>query len=149
MRPRLMARAAATALLGILTGVGGLRAQEPGLAVQVLARGQTDYTEVIGGPTDVVTTVITLAPGSTTGWHTHAGFVWAIVTRGELSICDPDRGLLPYPNGAVRGELPGDVHEGRNAGAAPVELVATFLLPAGGDLSSPAAAPSPAAPCGQ
>ena len=139
---RALARALVLALIGIVVSVGGVGAQDTGITVQVLGQGHTDYGEAIGGPADVLRAVLTVAPGASTGWHTHAGPVMAVVSRGELTIYEHDGCQLQYPTGSVRFEIPGDVHEGRNETTQPVELVVTYVIPAGGETSSAASAPT-------
>lgn len=130
-------------LLGVLlaaTGPGGLaHAQGSGVTAQELSRGRVDYSAAVDGPADLVVAVVRLAPGSSTGWHTHAGPVIALVTAGTLSRYTDDGCLVVYPTGSVFQETPG-VHEGRNEGAGPVELIVTYVLPAGAPTSDPAPA---------
>jgi quercetin dioxygenase-like cupin family protein len=137
---RLAKLAVVLALMSLAGFSGSAGAQTPGVTTQVLAYGHTDYAEVVAGPADVVMAAITLEPGSSTGWHTHAGPVWAVVTRGELTIYEQDNCRLAYPTGSVRVEVPGDVHEGRNEGAQAVELLVTYIVPAGRELATAATA---------
>ena len=141
----ILARAAAIAIVALTLGIGAARAQTPGLTVQVLAQGTAEYDPIIGGPADVAVVSITLAPGSGTGWHRHAGRVWGVITRGTLTITEHDGCHLTYPTGAVRVEIPNDVHEGRNLGAEPLEMIVTYVIAAGQPLSIEV--PAPTATC--
>ena len=137
---------AATIAIGVLTlGVGAAQAQTPGLTVQTLAQGTADYDPVIGGPADVTLVSIVIAPGSGTGWHRNTGRVWGVITRGALTITEHDGCHLTYPAGAVRVEIPNDVHEGRNEGTEPLEMIVTYVVPAGQPLSIDV--PAPTATC--
>ena len=79
---------------------------------------------------------ITLAPGGSTGWHTHPGRVYGIVKEGTLthSLADCTIDGI-YPTGAGVFEPPGMTHIGRNLGVAPVVLQILYILPAGSPLS--------------
>ena len=59
-----------------------------GVTGVVLARGanQTSDTLTAAAGRDVVTQMITFAPGATTGWHTHPGEVVVVVVSGTLSL---------------------------------------------------------------
>jgi quercetin dioxygenase-like cupin family protein len=80
--------------------------------------------------------LITLAPGGSTGWHTHPGRVYGTVKEGtlthSLSDCTID-GV--YPTGAGVFEPPDVTHIGRNLGDTPVVLQILYILPAGSPLS--------------
>lgn len=54
----------------------------------ILARGTNQTAQVVAGAanTDIVTTQLTLAPGATTGWHSHPGPVTVVVTSGTVSL---------------------------------------------------------------
>ena len=128
----------------LVTGKG-VQAQGPGVTSEVLARGQADYAEVIGGPAEVIVAVVTLEPGASIGWHRHAGPVTGVVTRGELTWYGADGCPTVYPAGAAAFVAPDQVHDERNEGTEPLELVVTYVVPAGSPLRLEATAP--AAPC--
>ena len=141
-RLAILARATTIAALALALGLGAAHAQTPGLTAQTLAQGTAAYDPVIGGPADVAVVSITLAPGSGTGWHRHAGRVWGVITRGTLTITEHDGCHLTYPAGAVRVEIPNDVHEGRNEGAEPLEMIVTYVIAAGQPLAIEVPAPT-------
>jgi hypothetical protein len=94
--------------------------------------GFSDGTDV----KNIVMVKFTLDPGGTFGWHQHSGPVWAIVTKGTLSIYDgDDPTCTPHFYGAKSALLdPGsDTHLGINETDELVEIYATFMLPEGGD----------------
>lgn len=112
----------------------------------ILAQGTSAGTLRVTakGPTDVVVREITIPPGGSTGWHTHAGQIVAVVRSGTLTRTLSDCSVQVSPAGTSFVEPSGErrVHLGRNLGSEPVVLYATYLLPKGSPLSEPA---SPAA----
>ncbi len=77
-----------------------------------------------------------LAPGGAFPWHQHPGPVWAIVTQGTLTYYDADCQPHPYSAGSTFFD-PGNVtHTARNEGSEPVEVIATFMFPAGAGAAS-------------
>jgi quercetin dioxygenase-like cupin family protein len=93
---------------------------------------------------DYIVSEITLAPGGSTGWHTHQGEIYGIVKQGVLthyaSDCQQDGvyGVgqpITDPTGADH------VHLGRNLGVTPVVLEVTYVDPAGAPTSD--SAPNP------
>ena len=135
---------------GVLAGSGAALAT-PGLGILgvVQARG-TDVDELnihsdagiklkTRGPVDFVTQQITIAPGGTTGWHSHPGPVLVTVKAGALTLVyadDPSCEGRVYTAGQSfvdRGDEA--VHTALNRGTTPVELWATYLVP--GDPGTP------------
>jgi hypothetical protein len=84
-------------------------------------------------PLDFVTQTITIAPGGTTGWHSHPGPVLVTVKAGALKVVyasDPSCSGRTYTAGESfvdRGDE--NVHTALSVGAVPVELWATYLVP--------------------
>jgi len=83
---------------------------------------------------DFIVAEITIAPGGSTGWHTHRGKVYGIVEAGTLTRNTADCSLegvsnagdpITDPTGADH------VHIGRNLGTVPVLLDVTYINPAG------------------
>ena len=78
------------ALLALAVSAGTALATPPSgiTSAPVLARGTNQTAQVVAGAanTDVVTTQLTLAPGATTGWHSHPGPVTVVVTSGTVSF---------------------------------------------------------------
>ena len=98
----------------------------------------------VPGPFEVAHQVLDFAPGAATPYHTHPGLVLVTVTEGEVTFRNP--GLTPdnkrvYKVGESFIEQPGVVGEASNAGAVRASLVASFLLPQGAPLSTPAPMP--------
>jgi quercetin dioxygenase-like cupin family protein len=84
-------------------------------------------------PLDFVTQQLTIAPGGTTGWHSHPGPVLVTVKSGALTLVyadDPTCQGRTYHAGQSfvdRGDE--TVHTALNLGTTPVELWATYLVP--------------------
>ena len=80
---------------------------------------------------DIVSVHATLAPGGTTGWHSHPGPVFVIVKKGPLTVynapkCEPQ--VYQTGEGFVEGE---NVHAVVNEGGGEGEFIATFIIPVG------------------
>lgn len=85
---------------------------------------------------DVVVNSTSVAPGGDTGWHSHAGPVFVVVTAGIFTMYhgdDLDCQPMTYPAGTVFIEPGGleDVHIGRNEGTTTLSWVATTISPVG------------------
>ena len=88
-------------------------------------------------PTDTVVLTTTINPGGSTGWHSHPGPAFIVVTQGTLTLYDgDDPTCTPHRYGPGTGFLdPGlrRVHIARNEGTTPVTVVQTYLnVPPGG-----------------
>jgi quercetin dioxygenase-like cupin family protein len=93
-------------------------------------------TRVIGGRVkintqgaiDAMMLQITLAPGGTGGWHSHAGPLITIVTQGTLTIIDAR--CKPHDVQAGQAVISnGSTHKDENLGTTPVSFNVTFLIP--------------------
>src|SRR5262249_1566509 len=76
----------------------------------------------------------TITPGGGTGWHSHPGAVFVMVTAGTLTkydADDPDLTPQVYPKGTGFVEHPGEVHIGTNQGDVDLEMVSFLLIPLG------------------
>jgi quercetin dioxygenase-like cupin family protein len=95
------------------------------------------------GPTDVVIRHIVIAPGGSTGWHHHPGRLIVVVQKGTLTRTLEDCSVQASTQGQSIVEDSGNrkVHLGRNLGTEPVELLVTYLIPAGAPLAIDAADP--------
>ena len=86
------------------------------------------------GLSDEVVRSLTIAPGGDTGWHSHPGPVFALVTAGTgsfYSAADPTFTPTLFPAGTGFVESGGDVHIFRNEGSGPLEVTVLFLVPHG------------------
>jgi quercetin dioxygenase-like cupin family protein len=102
---------------------------------------------------DTIVQRITLAQGGDTGWHSHPGPVFVIVTAGQLTLFDAHGSSCPsrtYTAGQAFVDPGGDnVHLAQNTGPGTAELWATYLdVPPGSAPRIDAANPGlcPAAP---
>lgn len=90
------------------------------------------------GGTDYIVSDITVAPGGSTGWHTHRGEIYGIVKAGELTHYSADckeDGLYGIGDPITDPTGPDHVHLARNLGTVPVVLEVTYLNPAGAPTS--------------
>ncbi|MFF4247116.1 cupin domain-containing protein [Streptomyces sp. NPDC001822] len=136
-------------LVGAVVGVLGL---VPAAAVATPGSGVSATVVAVGtsraklevrtpkGRTDVTFREITVAPGGSTGWHTHSGQLIAVVKSGTLTRTLDDCSVEVTPAGTSFIEPSGTRHRhiGQNLGTEPVVLWVTYLLPAGSALSDDA-----------
>lgn len=85
---------------------------------------------------DVVVRQLTIAPGGSSGWVSHPGPQYVVVTQGTLSLYEGDDATCTaqrFSAGEGFVGIPGDVHILRNEGSTPLTFVVTFLdVPVGG-----------------
>jgi quercetin dioxygenase-like cupin family protein len=96
--------------------------------------------------TDTVVLQQTIQPGGSTGWHSHPGPAFIVVTQGEVTLYDGDNpSCAPHTYEPGTGFLDrgfGHVHIARNEGSTPAVLIATYLaVPPGGSPRIDAPAP--------
>ena len=147
MNVRVPSMAIALGALSSMFWIGAVRGQAPGVTNHPLAHGETDYAEAVAGPAEITVARVTLEPGSSSGWHSHPGSGWVVVTNGQVSLYGHDGCARVYAAGAAFLEQAGDVHEARNETAQPAEFVVAFTVPSGGPLMMPAS--TPPATCGR
>jgi quercetin dioxygenase-like cupin family protein len=135
-------RLTVVAVAAIVGAVGvGTAIATPGsgiLSAPVLARGTLDgHLKIkLHQPGDVAVQQVIVAPGGSTGWHTHLGPAVVIVKSGSFTLYDGDDRTCTgrtYAAGQVFvDEGFGHVHIGRNEGSTNTELYVTYLgVPAG------------------
>jgi quercetin dioxygenase-like cupin family protein len=83
------------------------------------------------GAANVTTAIITLAPGVSTGWHTHEVPLLAYVLQGELTVDYGSKGIKVYHAGEAVLEAMNWPHNGSNLGSVDVKLLAVYM--GGGD----------------
>jgi quercetin dioxygenase-like cupin family protein len=79
--------------------------------------------------TDVVMVQITVAPGGSSGWHSHPGGAIIIVEEGTLTVYSPVGHrcrTTTYGAGQAFIERPGEVDDVLNTGTVPYVLYVTF-----------------------
>ena len=123
---------AIVALLLAGAAVFKARATPPsGLVNLPLARGTnvSDGTIPLQFGTDVAMAQITVAPGGSSGWHSHPGGAIVVVKQGSLTVyrsvgsrCE----TTTYGAGQAFIERPGEVDNVLNMGTSPYVLFVTF-----------------------
>ncbi|HEV2058169.1 MAG TPA: cupin domain-containing protein [Solirubrobacteraceae bacterium] len=83
-------------------------------------------------PVDISVVTLTIAPGGTTGWHSHPGFAVIAVSQGAGTLYSADCSAETFHAGQAfveTGDDPPTVF--RNNGAEPVVLTVSFFAPRG------------------
>ena len=86
------------------------------------------------GLSDAYVALTRIVPGGDTGWHSHPGPVFVLITAGTATAYeadDPTQTPAVYPAGTGFLSEPGTVQIVRNEGDTDLQLVAFFLLPQG------------------
>ena len=86
----------------------------------------SDIRYPVSGNAEVTTLKVVIPVGAVTGWHTHPVPGYAIILSGRLEVELESREKRTYSKGDVVYEVVGRVHQGRNVGSEPVELIAVF-----------------------
>jgi quercetin dioxygenase-like cupin family protein len=97
-------------------------------------QSETDSYEIeikTNGASQARVAEIRIAPGGHTGWHSHPGPVFVMITAGALTLEQADGSIAVYPAGTGFVEEPGHVNIARNEEDVDLELVAFFLTPFG------------------
>ena len=114
-------------------------AAEPAPPPAVTAEPVLTATETIlgqpiawpAGRPEVTAAVITVPPGAETGWHSHPVPLFAWMLEGALTVTHRAPGVPPtertYRPGDALMEAIATPHNGRNAGAAPVRILAGLM----------------------
>jgi quercetin dioxygenase-like cupin family protein len=86
-----------------------------------------------------------IGPGGHTGWHSHPGPVFVMVTSGTLTLTQADDPLNPvdYPAGSGFMEKVSRVHIAENKGESDVEFEGFILIPLGAPVRIDEEAPAP------
>ena len=124
-RARLAAAACALAL------IAAAQAQTPGIKRTILQRTDIGDREVVLGMAEI-------APGGSTGRHTHPGIETGYVLEGStVLVIDGEK-----PRVVKAGEsfsIPaGKVHDAKVEGNAPLKVLVTYVVEKGKPLASPA-----------
>ena len=113
-------------------------AQAPALTRTVVARGDVSVPG-----REAVAARVEVAPGGSSGWHTHPGDEISVVNEGEVVLMVAGQA----PRKVVAGEgfvIPAGVaHNAKNEGTSPTRLVGVYVVEKGKPLASPASAPAP------
>ena len=117
------------------SGAGSTTVAGPVLLDEMDVKGETDTEEVELKTKGMWTARVVhfhFAPGGHTGWHSHPGPVFVMVTAGTLTLEQSDGSVADYPAGTGFVEDPNRVHIARNESATEdMELDAFILIPVG------------------
>jgi hypothetical protein len=76
----------------------------------------------------------TVPPGGSSGWHTHPGATFVAIGQGEITYYHVD-GTTCYSEkvsaGSGFGQMPTEVHVGRNESSANLVIYTLYVLPSG------------------
>lgn len=123
-----------------LAGVGSASATPGGgVTASLLAKGavaERVHVKSAGGEqTDVLVQELSIAPGGTTGWHTHPGSAIVVIESGTFTVRSQQGAdcvsEVYGPGQAFVDPGRGHRHVGTNDGTQPVVVTVTYLLPAG------------------
>lgn len=133
-----MARVRSLALAAAAIAVGAVGAPDIASATPPRDTDGTVIWQTTDAGKDYIFREITIAPGGSTGWHSHDGELLGVVTEGVLehyrADCSMDGRYLAGQSIAEKGG-PGYVHIGRNPGPGPLVLQVLYIDPAGAPLS--------------
>jgi quercetin dioxygenase-like cupin family protein len=141
-----------TAGLAVPVGVAVATPGSGVIAAPVIARATVDADNFklklrdSSNRADAVIQQVTIAPGGHTGWHTHPGPAVVLVKSGEFTLYQADdracTGRTYRAGESFVDAGYGNVHIGRNEGAANVELWVAYLdVPVDGAFRIDVAAP--------
>ena len=121
-----------------VNAVPGAATPPAGFTSELLSRGtyMSHGTLPLEQGADIVVLRITVAPGGSSGWHSHPGGAIVVVKQGKLTLytsvgnhCD----VITYTQGQSFVERPGEVNDAVNKGSINYIIVATFPgVPLGG-----------------
>jgi len=124
---------AAAAAIG-WAGITRLRAEQaPSVKRNVLLKQDS----TIPGR-EVVMAAVEIPPGGREGRHTHPAEVYGFVLEGEIVVDREGEPTRTFKAGEVFSVKPGQIHEGRNEGKAPVKIDAVFVAEKGKPLTTQA-----------
>ena len=135
MRMRFTSRAFWILVAVLLTAVSApaALAQQPTVERKVLV--QEDLTTNPGY--QVVLVSVTIPVGGREGRHMHPGTLVEQVLEGVLTLEQEGKPTATYKAGESILVQPGTAHEGINKGAAPIRILATFVVEKGKPMTTP------------
>jgi len=86
--------------------------------------------ELLNAP-EVVTQQTTFAPGATSGWHSHPGYLTATVVSGQVVRYGADCSPQPFAAGQSFYETGATAFVVKNEGTTPAVVIVTFVVPGG------------------
>ena len=121
--------AALAAALGLAAGIALGRTTYPPLEV-LLKAGHSVLGQPFAypeGQPQVTAAIVTVMPGQETGWHRHEVPLLGYILEGALTVDYGPAGSRTYEAGDAFLEAFGSEHDGRNAGDAPMRLLAVYM----------------------
>ncbi|MFS0900035.1 cupin domain-containing protein [Mycolicibacterium litorale] len=138
MNVRRIGGAAAAAATGVVALSASAAATPPeGDVVRTdLAKGDTTSAVSIttpgGQPTTLLVQELLMRPGSSSGWHTHPGPEYSVITDGTVQLqTGADCTVVPYGAGQSVFIPAGLAHRVANGAPHDAGVVATYTVPAG------------------
>lgn len=95
-------------------------------------------------PAKVGAAIVTVAPGTSTGWHRHGAPMFAYILSGELEVEYADGRRMTMKAGDAFMEAMAVAHIGANLGSGPARVLAVFME--GGDTAKTIPVPAPEVP---
>ncbi len=87
------------------------------------------------GKPEITGMLVTIAPGSETGWHLHPVPSFGVLLEGELEVRLKNGDVRRIKSGEALAEVVNTLHNGRNVGSTPVKLVVFYAGAVGEKLS--------------
>ena len=78
------------------------------------------------GDASITGSIITMQPGTSTGWHRHNAPLFGYILEGEITVDYGSAGLRKYHVGEAFVEAFGTDHNGMNSGEGVVRILAVF-----------------------
>jgi quercetin dioxygenase-like cupin family protein len=85
------------------------------------------------GPAKITSLIVTIDPGTETGWHKHGVPLYVYILSGEATVDYEGKGTRVYKAGDAFMEAMDVWHNGRNTGAAPVRILTVYMGADGAD----------------
>lgn len=139
LQRRMLVVAALAGACGLAIGLAGAEVAYPPVKVLVQS-GETVIGQPIvypAGTPQVTAAIVTMAPGDTTGWHTHEAPVVGYMLDGEISVDYGPDGTRVYRAGDAFLEAFQSEHDGKNTGTEPARILMVVMGAEGVPLSTP------------
>ena len=114
---------------GLVIGAALAKVAYPAADV-LLATSETVIGQPItypAGPAEVTSSILTMEPGQTTGWHRHDAPLFGYILQGEVTVDYGPDGTRVYRAGDALVEALGSAHNGVNTGADTVRMLAVSI----------------------
>ncbi|AQT78900.1 cupin [Mycolicibacterium litorale] len=126
--------ASAVLAAGIPPGLAWATPPEGDTVREDLAKGTTEVPVSImtDGPATLMVQELTISPGASSGWHTHPGAEYSVITEGSVEL-QTAAACWPVSYGAGQAVLipAGLPHRVANESAHDARAVVTYTLPVG------------------